>query len=945
MKILILSLLSTFCFAFSFSQPGIISGTILDKATGETLVGATVLIVGTSQGTATDLDGKYQLKVAPGVYTMVISYIGYNEKRITDITVTSKEVTYLDVTLSDEAVNLEVDIVVTAKSVMRSENALLLLQKKSEKIQDGISAQEMNRLNVGDAAAAMKKVNGASVKDGKYIYIRGLGDRYSLSQLNDLIIPSTDPYRNGAQLDLIPSNLLDNIIATKTFTPDQPGTFTGGSVNIKTKSFPEQFSLSVSLSSSFNGQNNFIDNFLTHAGGDHDYLGYDDGTRARPAFLDDELVKPWLNKNGALIPRLGRADSEEVANYVDRAAHALNSDFLPVEKNTMLNHGIAISLGNQYNVFGNALGLIFSASYKHDYRHLDRFQKANWKLEDLSTGVLKNQGDYEDTQSTENPVVNGLFGIAYRLGQNHSVSFNALYNHNTDKTTRYLYGEQPDNIVYPDFLQGRGLMFLEREMINYQLGGEHAFPKWNEVKIDWKISRTESSMGEPDSRFFTNQLNLETQRYSLPQSNIDRPFHFFRSLTDEQQDAKLDVTIPVSENKVNKIKIGGLYSKKDRNFEEFKYQIDQDRGVGFTGNVTTYLADENMGIVDQDDRGRFYIGNYVSNRTSPDNSYSGYDEVKALYGMITLEFFKRLKFVGGARYEKSNLFVESAAESRPAEERIGKIDDADWLPSLNFIYPLKEDMNLRASYSQTIAKPNLREMAPFIAFDPLTTEFFLGNTQLRKTDINNYDLRWEWFINTGEIIAVSGYYKEFTNPISLLYRKSSNPEIQYTNVKGGNLIGVEFEVRKSLTPLGNLFDNFHFGTNVSIIRSSLDVVDLTGLEPKDRPFEGQPPLILNTILNYSHPEKNVDATLSLNFLGDRLHIIGRAGTPDIYERGRADMDFTFIKRFGDLQLKLNVDNILNSPYTISSDYKGTEYVYSLFRTGLTYGMSVTYTVR
>jgi TonB-dependent receptor len=352
-----------------------------------------------------------------------------------------------------------------------------------------------------------------------------------------------------------------------------------------------------------------------------------------------------------------------------------------------------------------------------------------------------------------------------------------------------------------------------------------------------------------------------------------------------------------------------------------------------------------LGIVNQDDRGRYYIGNYVTERTSLDNIYSGFDEVKAIYGMVSFEILKRLKFVGGARYEKSHLFVESAAATRPENERIGEIDDSDVLPSFNLIYPLKEDMNIRASFSKTIAKPNLREIAPFIAFDPLINEFYFGNTQLKKTDIDNYDLRWEWFMNPGEVIAISGYYKEFTNPISLLYRKSSNPEIQFTNVEGGHLFGAEFELRKSLAPFGGVFNNFRFGTNVSVISSSLDVIDLTGLEPTDRPFEGQSPLIVNAILNYNHPEKDIDATLAFNYLGDRLHIIGREGTPDIYDREHSDLNFTFIKRFGDLQVKVNVDNILNSPYTLSSDYLGEEYVYSKFKTGLTYGMSLNYTIK
>ncbi len=249
------SLLSAFLMLFAILQvaaQGTISGTISDLSTGETLIGANVVIDGTSTGTSTDFDGKYQFDAPAGTYTIFISYIGYQDKRVEGVVIQDNQVTYLDVSLSDQAIDLGVEITVTAAAIERSENAILLLQRKSDKIQDGISSQEMSKFAVSDAAGAMKKVTGATVQGGKYINIRGLGDRYSLTQLNDLVIPSTDPYRNAAQLDLIPTSLLENIITSKTFTPDQPGNFTGGNVNIKTKSFPEQFTFTISASAGYN---------------------------------------------------------------------------------------------------------------------------------------------------------------------------------------------------------------------------------------------------------------------------------------------------------------------------------------------------------------------------------------------------------------------------------------------------------------------------------------------------------------------------------------------------------------------------------------------------------------------------------------------------------------------------------------------------------------------
>ncbi|MEM1121501.1 MAG: TonB-dependent receptor, partial [Bacteroidota bacterium] len=797
----------------SFAQ-GTISGTILDEKYAEPLIGANVVIEGTATGTSTDFDGKYQFSVEAGTYNVVVSYIGYQDKTITDVVVKDGEVTYLDAAITDEAQELGLDVVVTAKSLDRSENALMMLQKKSDKIQDGISSQEMSRFSVSNAAGAMQKVTGATVSGGKYIYIRGLGDRYSLTQLNGLVIPSADPYRNSAQLDLIPSNLLDNIITAKTFTPDQPGTFTGGAVNIKTKSFPEQFSLTFSVSSSYNSQNNGIDNFLTHPGGANDYFGYDDGTRALPEILNSERSQAVLDF-GNNIPRIARSKSfydrfaadsgvfssqEDFAQAANDVATALSTDFTPDATSTPIDHGFGFSLGNQFQLGNNALGLIAAASFKTQYRHLDRFEKANWRLEDINTGTLFNQGDFEETLSTETPTVNGMLGLAYKLGGFNTISFNALYNHSADKTSRFVFGERPDNLQAPRFLEGRSLSFNERELVNLQLGGEHVMEGLNNLKVEWKVSQAKSTMVEPDTRFFENDINIETGDYDIPASDVQRPFHFFRDLADTQYDAKLDITIPFGSRPGNKVKVGGLFTTKDRTFTEQRFQVEEHFGFTrpFEGDPDDFLADDNVGLISEGTNpNSFIIGNFIRNRSLPKNTYAGTDEVTAFYAMTTYSFTDRLKFIGGARYEKTNLFVESADESQP----IGRIDQTDILPSINLVYSLTDNMNLRSSFSNTLARPNLREIAPFEAFDPLTKEIFFGNPELDRTKIDNFDLRWEWFMNAGELFAVSGYYKNFEDPIVLFYRDAPSAEIQFTNVPQAELYGLEFEFRKDLASM------------------------------------------------------------------------------------------------------------------------------------------------
>lgn len=930
----------------SFAQ-GTINGSIIDAEFGDVLIGANVVIEGTTNGVSTDFEGKYQLKAEAGTYTLIISYIGYSEKKIEGVEVKDNEITYLDVTMSEGGVELDLDVVVTAKVIERSENAVLLLQKKSDKIQDGISSQEMAKLAVGDAAGAMKKVTGATVSGGKYIYIRGLGDRYSLTQLNGLVIPSSDPYRNGAQLDLIPSNLLDNIITSKTFTPDQPGTFTGGAVNIKTKSFPEQLSLTFSTSAGYNKQNNFNDEFLTHEGGSTDYWGYDDGTRSRPEVLDrpDVLRTFELEGNLPVLTRINRDDEgEALANAADAAINSVSSQFTPTEKTSSFDHGYGLTFGNQYKIGENALGVVASASFKKEFSHLADYTRRNWNLRDINSDELFNEGDFEETLSNESSTLNGMVGLSYKINNLNSISLNTIYNHSTDKTSRFISGERPDNILLPDIVEGRELFFREREMKNIQVGGSHAIPTVNNLLVEWKWSQAASSMVDPDRRFFENEFNTESNIYRIPASNVQRPFHFYRDLADEQTDYKLDITMPLKNN--FKLKVGGLYTNKSRDFTEFRYQVEENIGAAesYNGNTDEYLSSENIGIIGEfEPLGGYILGNYLLDRTEDRNQYTGTDEVIGGYLMATLPITEDLKFVGGARVEKTDIFVESADTSRAP----GVIDQLDVLPSANFIYALNDDMNLRASYSTTVARPNMREIAPFESFDPLTKTIYLGNANLNRTKIQNFDLRWEWFLKPGELIAVSGYYKDFTDAITLFRLREPGNVFQYKNVENANLYGVEIELRKNLESLIPALKNFKLSTNLSLINSSSDVPDEDnlGLDPLSRPFEGQASYILNTSLLYTNVEMGLDASLSLNTTGDKLAIISNEGNPDIYDRGRSQLDLTISKKFNGLSLRLSAKNLLDSPYRQSSEFKGEEFVYYEFNRGITYNLGVSYTIR
>ncbi|MDG1434266.1 MAG: TonB-dependent receptor [Saprospiraceae bacterium] len=936
-------------FTSIFSQ-GTISGTVLDKESGETMISATVLVEGTDAGEVTDFDGKYQIKIDAGTYDIVFSYVGYPEMKIEGVVVKDGGVTVIDALLTMEKGGVQIEeIVVQAEAIKTTENAILVTRLNANRFTDGISQGEMAKLNISSADQAVAKVVGVSIADGSVV-VRGLGDRYSTAQLNGASIPSANPYKNSVNLDLIPAGLLSNIITSKTFTPDQPGTFTGGNVNIETKSFPETKSFKISLSTGYNTQSSFQNNFLTHDGGDLDWLGYDDGYRSRSSLYDDENYADALLRSAGTKAR----NDDAMAAKVEELYDATLTNMVPTTTTTPMNHGIGFSFGNQYEVGGRDLGVILSANYSRSFRHYDAGLR-NYALESTTSQNLNQNFNLGGTTSIESPTVGGMVGLSYKINPSNRISFNTLYNHSADKSTRSFSGEHNTyQVTFPEIFEFRELYWLERSLLNNMLLGQHLFGS-DGVKLEWIASASVATQREPELRYFGNEFDPKDlddptdDRYAIrAPSEYDYPNHFFRKLSDEQFEGKLDLTFPVLHNlsKGNKIKTGILYSLKNRIFDERRYSVQEKSAENYNGDAAAFFSDENSGVIEKDANVRNVIGNYIVDDTRASNSYIGSEKVMAIYAMGTIEPIENLDIVFGTRIENASLPVESADSLYTA----GKLSV---LPSINLRYALRNKMNLRAAFTQTVARPNLRELAPFSNFDFRTGAFIVGNPKLKITSITNLDLRWEWMPRIGEILAISTYLKSFINPIVLVNLGKSNPEFQYQNVDKATVYGVELEYRKNLGFISPALNNFKLGANLSCIYSEVDIdaeelADIRSINPDasdKRTFFNQSPYIVNTNLVYSNSEKNIDATLSFNIFGDRLVIVGQEGTPDIFEQTRPKLDFTISKKIKEnLSVRLSAKNLLDPEYKLQSSFNGNDYIYSNYNLGRTISMSLSYTI-
>lgn len=934
---------------------GKVVGRVVDGETGDPLVGVNVFIQDSMIGAATDLDGNFKLvKLPPGKYAIMVSMIGYSKMVIKDVRVNADDITSLNVSLKPEILESD-EVIVTAKMLHNTESALLKQRQMAVSVSDAISAEDFKRSGLGDAAKAMTHVTGVTAVEGKYIYVRGLGDRYSSTELNGAQVPSPDPERKAVQLDLFPTELLENIVTVKTATPDKPGNFTGGMVNITTKSFPESFTLSFSSSYGMNSQTTFKNSFLDYKGGGKDWLGYDDGTRNVPDLLRDPNVE---------IPDIGSAFTDpDKAKLLDALSKSFNPVMAPGPKDGPVNQNYGFSFGNQYLLFGRPLGVVGSFTYGRNLSFYDDGTSARWQLTSSTenTDVLTNNFLLTDSKGKDAVMWGGLANLSYKFRDNHELGLNIMVDQGGESAARFQSGSFVRDLSPEAVYETRVLQYTERKLRSFQARGEHYFPRLHRTRVAWNGSFISSQQDEPDLRYFTDNYTPLVRNgvvvdtiYAIRPSIYPVPTRYFRNLDESNKNLNVDVTVPFKmwTGRESKLKFGGAYLKKDRTFRERRFEFRQD-DIHYNGDSQNFFSAVNTGILESQSTDRFFrFGNFVQEATQLSSNYDGNEKISAAYTMLDVPIFTKLRLIGGLRMESTKLNVTSLDTTKA----LGNLDETDLLPSMNLIYRVRPNMNIRLAYGKTLARPTLREMAPYASFNFIGDYIFVGNANLRRTLVNNYDIRWEWFSQPGEIIAVSGFYKNFSNPIERVFNPraaQSNPEIQFRNVDNATVYGAEFELRKRLDVISPILRNFQFGGNFTLVHSEVtiagDELELKrAFDPNasnKRRMMGQSPYALNLDLAFSSPTSKTSANVHYNIFGSRLSEVGNGGTPDIFEQARGILDFNFSQKiWKGLRFKFAAKNLLDSTYEKSHTFKGQTFPVLRYQLGRTYVFGTSYVI-
>ncbi len=928
--------------AFQVSaQNGKITGKVIDKKTGEELIGVTVVIEGSSFGAATDYEGKFSINnVKPGIYNLVFSYVSYNKKVLKGIEVKAGVVEPITVSLESSTKEL-VEFVVQGELKRESASTLLVQQKNSTTISDGLSIEVIRKTPDRNTGDVLKRVSGATIQDNKYAVIRGLPDRYNAAFINGSPLPSSEPDRRAFAFDIFPANLLDNLVIIKSATPDISGEFAGGIIQIKTKDIPEQNFYQLSLGSSVNSITTFKE-FKSNVNGSYDFLGIDDGTRKMPnAFPDNNTLRSYQNSIQSM---------DDVKRLVN-VARQLNDNFvINTDNSARPGTNFQFSMGQLKKLKTAELGSVFALTSQNTLT----FQEINRKDYDNNSTLF----DYTDKQYTTNSLNGLLWNLSWKNKFN-KVSFKNIVNVNSNDQTVIRSGKDLIN----SFDQISYAMWYTQNILNsHQLGAEHVLAG-SKMKINWSLGYNRLSRITPDFRrvryqraFVTDPNDPEQLNYAVPIQSTAQPEiagRFFSTQLDNSYSGNTDISMPLNFGKIkNEIKAGVYFQLRDRDFNarQLGYTLAPGSNASTTSEYMKLPIDQifNSRTIDTN-------GFVLKEVTTPSDAYQASSNLYAGYVRLDTKLNNRIRLIYGVRVES---YRQKLSTFRTGLNEKFELDTTviDFLPSINAIYELTEKINLRFSYSQTVSRPEFRELASFQFFDFNDLLLVEGNSNLKRTKVQNADIRFEYYPTPGQVISASVFYKNFNNPIEKILFSGGSPRLMsYQNVPTAWNYGLEFDYKLNIGRILNkkedhFLSGLNFLGNFAYIKSKVDLSNVIAREMNERPLQGQSPYIINTGIQYQNNKHNYGASCMVNRIGQRISNAGNAEYASYWEKPRTVIDLQVNKTiFKNLDIRIGLRDLLaqnvvfyqNNDDKTSYDAAKDNTIWS-FRVGSSYSISATY---
>lgn len=908
----------------SFSQgTGSISGVIVDKVTKETMIGASIVIQGTTTGANTDLDGKYLIKnLNPGVYDLEIRYISFATLSIKGVKVEAGNTTVVNAAL--EAATNEIQAVeITAEANKQTNIALMTTLQNTVSMSVGISQETIRRSPDKNVGEVLKRVSGTSIQDNKFVIVRGLSDRYNYGLLNGMPLASTEPDRKAIGFDIFPANVIDNLVISKTATPDLPGEFGGGIIQINTREVPDEKSVSVTAGAGYNTQSTNKEYFHFNKG-NKDWIGIDDGTRAMPAdFPETEAFQSSTPE-----------EKVELTKQFDNDWQITQKDKMPFNKS------LQVTLAEKINLRENKLGVIASVTYNNSNK-IVKGERGDYDSD-------KRLYQYNDKQYFNNILAGGILNFSYHFNKTDKISFKNLFGINTQNQTLMREGK---NEVAP--LRANSAEYIATNLFSTQLQGEHIMAATG-GKISGGFSYSNVFRNTPDLRkmLYYRDEN-DTTRYfaQIPfgSASTTNAGKFYSRLNDNLYSAKIDIEMPMgNKENANSVKAGFLFTQKDRDFSARVLGYVLGNPLNFS---LAYLPQDSLFIEENITKDKFRIDEI----TNDNDKYSASQTTTALYLMSDNQLTSKFRVIWGIRVES---YKQEISFLQLTNKRKEENFNTDPLPSVNLIYSLNEKHKFRIAGSRTVARPEIREISRFAFYDFTESAFLQGNADLITTHVWNADLKYEFYPSDGQMITLTGFYKKFDDPIELVVDPSAGSgsrNYTFSNIKGAYDIGAEIEFRFKLSiikPLQNWkhADFLSLYSNAAYIKSKVDLSEVVTSYSSERPLQGQSPYLVNVGLDYKNTDIGLTFTFLFNKTGRRIAIVGSDNYADVWEGTRNIIDLSLSKRFlKNGEVKLTLGDVLNDPSVFYQDNdenkrysKNDDNLIKRFEYGSNYSLSVSY---
>lgn len=892
----------------AFAQTGTIKGTLVDERTGEGIIGANVVIEGTTQGASTDISGNFVIaKVKAGKYNLVASYISYVSKTIANVEVYPDQTTVVFSSLKEDVQELETVVVAATRSTDTDISVITEL-RKTDMIAVGISSQMIQMSQDRDAAQAIRRIPGVTIMNNRFVNVRGLSERYSTVLLNGIIAPSTEVDSRAFAFDLIPSNLIDRMLVYKSGAPELPGEFAGADINIFTKNTVVENATSLSISGSYRFNTTGQQVSLSPEKASTDWLGFDNKVRVLPdAFPTTNLRQLSGNAN----------DMNSVINATKMLPNTWGTRTLTPMPDLRVNFDLA----RTFRIGSKKLDNITSLSYARTNQKLELTQNYYDAFVPQEQKSLPRY-HYDDTRFTQTSRLGLVSNFTFEFNPAHRIEFRNFFNQQGQNQSTLRTGAD-----YPNFdINNQSFNYYARGIYSGQLSGKHSFS--DAVNFNWIFGYNQTNANQPDYRRIRSQRAIDTSDpFSIvipPGASSFDAGRFYSKLKESTYSAVGNLEFKLNpgaeEERQTKIITGYYLEQKNRSFDArwMSYKWINSGAIDLSmlqQPFSTIFSEPNLGT-------KFILEEGTNIGPDLYDKYKGANQLIAGYGGIVTPFAENFRLTAGLRVE-DNLQQINVLEEDKKDVQVVRNPVVVPMPFLNLSYNFTPEMLVRVAYSKTVNRPVFRELAPFNYYDFDRNADIVGNPDLKTARIDNVDLRWELYPSKSESIAFGAFYKHFTDPIEQILTPGSNLRYTYVNADKANNYGIEAEVRKSLDNVtsNRILRRMTFVFNGALINSKIELpASLDNLE-KDRPMQGQSPYVVNTSVFYNDIERGWQVSVMYNVFGKRIFAVGdNNGNPNQYEMPRNQIDMTLTKQLSQkFELRFGIQDILNQKYRLIQD--------------------------